>query len=59
MKADWESEITEPITKQSLLASTCLPVFSANYGLVLIITSEIELEIAVACCAKVLIEKKV
>jgi len=24
----------------------CLPVFSANYGLVLIITSEIELEIS-------------
>ena len=34
-----------------------LPVISANYGLVLIITSEVELEISRACCANVLIEK--
>jgi len=33
-------------------------VFSANYGLVLIITSETKLEISGACCAKVLIEKR-
>jgi len=32
-------------------------VFLENYGLVLIITSETELEISGACCAKVLIEK--
>jgi len=31
-------------------------VFSANYELVLIITSETKLEISGACCAKVLIE---
>jgi len=35
-----------------------LSVFTANYGLVLIITSETELEISGACCAKVLIEKR-
>jgi len=39
--------------------SLCLPVFSVNYRLVLIITSETELEISGACCAKVLIEKRV
>ena len=33
-------------------------MFSANYGLVLIITSETELDISRACCAKVLIEKR-
>jgi len=36
----------------------CLPVFSANYGLVLIITSETELEISGACCTNVLIKKR-
>jgi hypothetical protein len=36
----------------------CLPVFSANYGLVLLITSETEPEILGACCAKVLIGKR-
>jgi len=29
-----------------LIGEYCLPVFSANYGLVLIITSETELEIS-------------
>ena len=33
-------------------------MFSENYRLVLIITSETELEISGACCAKVLIEKR-
>ena len=33
-------------------------MFLANYGLVLIITNEIELEISGACCAKVLIGKR-
>ena len=33
-------------------------MFSENYGLVLIIKSETELEISGACCAKVLIEKR-
>ena len=33
-------------------------MFTANYGLVLIITSETELEIPGACCAKVLTKKR-
>jgi hypothetical protein len=36
----------------------CFHVSSANYGLVLIITSEIELEISGACCAEIFIEKR-
>ena len=47
------------VGKVVLEVACCLPVFSTNYGLVLIITSETELEISGACCAKILIEKGV